>query len=1220
MNTRKLLSMLMVSLGAFSLVLTGCNNKKDSSSPSTEPSVSTSSSTTPSEDTSSVSNPSVSVDSSTDVSTDSSLTDSSSDVEVIPEATTYDVTFNYDEPKDALTVWTDFAIDQTIAPYNENKAHLDDAVDRRTVPLTQNPDSSTVEGQAGMYYFAVDADGYLVYASYGTGAGYGSPCDDYYHNQPNGKDYFKAPYWSLHEEYAPWSTNPKKVVIDGVTYDDYQLFDFVIPEGGFVVKGHYKEATMKDFWKQLTGQNNVPLGALASVGGENNATLVGKVGTDDLEKLYFSITETEDGTRKLSVRERTTSEKIDDEGDQLTDTPAVMFTATDADNPLVYTTVEDVAALADDSLVENVKGVISFKSGSNVIIVDENGDSILLYSSDLADYVVGDTIAISGTKTTYNGDIEIKSITSHTKLAKYGKLTPVDAIEMTEENVDEVWVADNNYKTILIKHAQVVSIVDGGTSKLMLGETEIALYKATFPETISEGDYVDVLVAMMNYNTTIQGQVMSENDFARYYSITVDVDGEEGILEPEIFGKADGETFEVSAENADSNYEFSHWEKYDAETDTWIIISTDADLVITVEAADAQYRAVFVYSAWSKLPETMGQNAEITVKETTVKKSELTVITDPEVGVRGTWLSPYDVQWNTIIAVDADGKIAYLTYNPANGFGGPSGAGYYTHPEYAAGDYHDNPAFVFLDGYGPWVAGGDAHTKFEVHAPEGGFLITTHDDPNGVASSIVRALTNGAVEQMSDANRTLVNSRDLPIDPATRMFYDKAAGKLRIFVPSVLDGHYLVKLNELGATASTGIGVFLDDESNTLVSSKVEGRYTIPALNKLGESQYVMAVDANGKIIYASYGLQNGYGSPCDDYYASSHVDLPKSSKANRGTLVGDLFAIGEKYANWDEYVADGKNVTISDNGDYELLIPTGGFVVTGPSSNKNMKYLVGHILGRNNQNMTTTLNNVADATLDDVKVELVYNNGVPHISVTNESTAYVNPNNPSVATLEDMEGFELAVYGEMYSDLTVADDNTHISFTGTAPKTAWIYDNNEIVYATTITSTEDGYTISVPTFNFSGAYSIAQTWTVESTNYKAVGYHSEEGVYIPVTGDEENVGTFTVGLTASSVSVRWDSIAQAFTGTFSCGAWGSMNFTYTDAEGNATLLTYDNTNFAGIIQPKRDVFGAYMGYQIFIEEAFAVGEFMNRGDTQSFKFTYVPAASADEKGTLTVN
>lgn len=189
MNSKKILSMLLVSLGAFTLVLSGCKNNNNDSS------TDTSNSEKPSETTSSTPTDNSSTDNT------SSSEDTSSSVDVTPEAKTWEVAFNVDVPKEELTVWTDFAIDKSIGVElgdATSKSNLTgkDLTGRTTVPLDSDP---------GMYYFAVDADGYLVYASYGLGAGYGSPSDGYYHNL-DAADPYNMDFWALHDQFENWST------------------------------------------------------------------------------------------------------------------------------------------------------------------------------------------------------------------------------------------------------------------------------------------------------------------------------------------------------------------------------------------------------------------------------------------------------------------------------------------------------------------------------------------------------------------------------------------------------------------------------------------------------------------------------------------------------------------------------------------------------------------------------------------------------------------------------------------------------------------------------------------------------------------------------------------------------------------------------------------------------------------------------------------------------
>ena len=178
------------------------------------------------------------------------------------------------------------------------------------------------------------------------------------------------------------------------------------------------------------------------------------------------------------------------------------------DEPIEYVSIGDVNALEDNAPVELVRGVITHMNGANVTIQDENGNAILLYDNQLKEgYAVGDTIVLSGTKTTYNGHPEIKSITSLEKIEKYGRLPVVAAREVTAENAAELWVIENNYGLFKLVKAQVKEL--GQNAKVQLGDVEITLYKVHMPETVAVGDYVDVVCSMQAYNDQVQGRTAS---------------------------------------------------------------------------------------------------------------------------------------------------------------------------------------------------------------------------------------------------------------------------------------------------------------------------------------------------------------------------------------------------------------------------------------------------------------------------------------------------------------------------------------------------------------------------------------------------------------------------------------------------------------------------------------------------------------------------------------
>lgn len=96
----------------------------------------------------------------------------------------------------------------------------------------------------------------------------------------------------------------------------------------------------------------------------------------------------------------------------------------------------------------------------------------------------------------------------------------------------------------------------------------------------------------------------------------------------------------------------------------------------------------------------------------------------------------------------------------------------------------------------------------------------------------------------------------------------------------------------------------------------VEGTYrtAIPKIQSAAshKANYVLAIDASGKIIYMGYGTGYGYGSPCDQFYHQKEMIEVRSL---------ECFHLLESYTPY----GDG---TMHHN-DFEFLIPKGGFVIT---------------------------------------------------------------------------------------------------------------------------------------------------------------------------------------------------------------------------------------------------------------------------------------------------
>ena len=109
--------------------------------------------------------------------------------------------------------------------------------------------------------------------------------------------------------------------------------------------------------------------------------------------------------------------------------------------------------------------------------------------------------------------------------------------------------------------------------------------------------------------------------------------------------------------------------------------------------------------------------------------------------------------WRLFVVVDAEGKIAYLVVNAPNGYGGPSGDGYYANSDYS--DYTKNPAIQILEGFGPWVKDDPlkASEQYNIVIPEGGFGISAH---GSATTSLLASFANNANVSTADGD---VNKR-----------------------------------------------------------------------------------------------------------------------------------------------------------------------------------------------------------------------------------------------------------------------------------------------------------------------------------------------------------------------------------------------------------------------------------------------------------------------------
>ena len=83
-------------------------------------------------------------------------------------------------------------------------------------------------GNNWRYYIIVDSEGRICYAVIYPSQGYGAPDGSYYYCDPYYHDYLTNPAFNILDGFGPWTPD---------TYN-YNLYDVVIPEGGFAIVSH----------------------------------------------------------------------------------------------------------------------------------------------------------------------------------------------------------------------------------------------------------------------------------------------------------------------------------------------------------------------------------------------------------------------------------------------------------------------------------------------------------------------------------------------------------------------------------------------------------------------------------------------------------------------------------------------------------------------------------------------------------------------------------------------------------------------------------------------------------------------------------------------------------------------------------------------------------------------------------------------------------------------
>lgn len=968
MNSKKLFKTLLWSLAGLTLVLTGCTKKGTGSSPTSSPSDITSSGG----------------GSTSSTGGGGSSSSGSSSETPLPEPTSLklDVVFNWDTnthvTTEGMSIWTDRYVDGTIAPLSDNVSGL--AAERRTT----NPETDY------RWNFAVDANGYIVYASWGTNAGYGGPSDGFYYrpisqwdkndvtNTGTGNDDF--PVFAIGGDWASWPA------------ETCTHYDYVVPEGGFIITGRGEDANgFVEFLDYLYADRTFTSDEVVAMQ-ESNSLLELETEKGYFDDYYVFINE----EKQLEVMSR------EDAGDE---TPAYLCEPEDAPTDL-YDDIADVITMENDTEV-TVRGVITNMYADGVLVIADNTGSVLVKDTTLQYipakservYALNDTVAVEGTFSVVDGQNTITPTAEPEILDKYWEITAPSPVEIVDYATQ--WVVANQNKVVTMKELLYVETTgEISTFKDSAGN----LYKGrniTLPTGIEANDKYDIKAVLQVENgNEVIFRTSSLNDLTGYATVTL-VNGTFKDTDESVKDFALGSKVTIVADDKPGE-RFVRWVSGDSvattkeyeipvngdvtwtaeytsdatvtvvngtiqgQTETTVTLPVDTEVTIVANQPELGYvfagwyqddvlvsdQATYTFTLQNNVTYTAQFEREVNpdpvegaitpdVINENINSDQIAIYTDYEINGKLPQTSEYDNTkytfnhtWSTVIAVDEHGKVLALGFSHWLGYGGAYNGpdvpfnGFSQYPDLLN---KDNPAFAVSENWAPWNPedGSKYSGLWNFVVPEGGFLVGV----NGAAKTgqLLALLMDDPdletkVAQGGDSYNYSTLKADYPDGiPETIRLYLTWDNKLLIeneknvkATPTIVNPQE--QTSEFAIWSDNWVNGTIAPLSENKWGKVPEGRKTfMTPTDATGASVagFTFGVNAQGKLVYASYGLNAGYASPADEFYSR----IGESGTAN------PIFSVSDNFMSWGEDMADGK-----DDGywrEFELVVPEGGFVFT---------------------------------------------------------------------------------------------------------------------------------------------------------------------------------------------------------------------------------------------------------------------------------------------------
>ena len=223
--------------------------------------------------------------------------------------------------------------------------------------------------------------------------------------------------------------------------------------------------------------------------------------------------------------------------------------------PTLITIAEARALNENETAI--VEGVVTFIDGRNIYIQDETAaiDLFLNYNTVPETLALGDKVRALGTKTVYNGLVELTGIDgnveSEFRIVSSGNILPSAVKTIVELLAD--FEADNMLQSTRVQIVDAVmgAIDNNGNTIITQDNNEMVIYRLPIVEGLMEGDLVTLTAVVGCYNNNIQLRVNSAEDVivTKIPTITVTPDELLGFVCYEGEGPSESKTLALNAMN-----------------------------------------------------------------------------------------------------------------------------------------------------------------------------------------------------------------------------------------------------------------------------------------------------------------------------------------------------------------------------------------------------------------------------------------------------------------------------------------------------------------------------------------------------------------------------------------------------------------------------------------------------------------------------------------------